>query len=92
VLADTICRLGRGFGMTVIAEGVERPEQADAMARIGCDAAQGDPFARPMPLEDMLGWLAEPQPATPMDDVGRAFFYRAAVVGLGPSSIILRIW
>jgi diguanylate cyclase (GGDEF)-like protein len=51
--------MAEGLGMTVVAEGVETERQA-AMARaLGCVAAQGFLFARPMPEAELATWLAE---------------------------------
>jgi EAL domain-containing protein (putative c-di-GMP-specific phosphodiesterase class I) len=45
----TIVELGRSLGLTVIAEGVETAAQADLMQELGCHAAQGYWFDRPLP-------------------------------------------
>ena len=37
----TIVELGRSLGLTVVAEGVETATQAELLAEIGCDSAQG---------------------------------------------------
>ena len=52
-----ITALGRTMDMTVIAEGVERLEQARMALLAGCGLAQGYYFARPMPIEDLLALL-----------------------------------
>jgi diguanylate cyclase (GGDEF)-like protein len=44
--------LGGALGLDVVAEGIERPEQAHFLARLGCRTAQGYLFARPMPLAE----------------------------------------
>lgn len=44
--------LGRHLGITVLAEGVETDEQAQALSEIGCDEIQGYLIGRPMPAED----------------------------------------
>jgi EAL domain-containing protein (putative c-di-GMP-specific phosphodiesterase class I) len=46
--------------MTTTAEGVETETQRDELAAIGCDAAQGYLFARPL-TPDALAAMWEPQ-------------------------------
>lgn len=46
----TIIHLIKSIGMKVIAEGVERKEDVDFLASIGCDAVQGFYFYKPMPM------------------------------------------
>lgn len=48
-IVHAILYLGRSFGLAVIAEGVERQEQADRLRSEGCQEAQGYLFGRPMP-------------------------------------------
>ena len=48
LLVEEICHLARSMEMTVIAEGIERQEQADALRGIGCDYGQGYLYARPL--------------------------------------------
>jgi diguanylate cyclase (GGDEF)-like protein len=48
VLVRTAIDLGHNLGLTVVAEGVERAEHADALRALGCDVAQGYHYARPM--------------------------------------------
>jgi EAL domain-containing protein (putative c-di-GMP-specific phosphodiesterase class I) len=43
--------------LRVVAEGVERRDQLEALAGMGCDLAQGYHVARPMAPVDMLAWL-----------------------------------
>jgi diguanylate cyclase (GGDEF)-like protein len=47
-LAGTITGLARTLGMTTVAEGIERPEQADALATLQCEFGQGFLFAPPL--------------------------------------------
>lgn len=70
VLASAIVALGRALGLQIIAEGIERPEQRDALMRLGCRQGQGYLFGRPLgaaATEAMLaGSLAsEGRPGTP---------------------------
>ncbi|HUJ26370.1 MAG TPA: EAL domain-containing protein [Myxococcales bacterium] len=52
-IVQTILLLGKGLGIEVVAEGVETSQQAEALAKLGCDRAQGYFFARPSPLEQL---------------------------------------
>ena len=54
--------LARSFGYRVIAEGVETVEQGQMLLQLGCLQAQGYCIARPMPLEDFIGWTPHWQP------------------------------
>lgn len=58
-IAETIVTLGNKLGLSTIAEGVEKREQASYMLKLGCDEAQGYLFAKPMPYEDLLEFLAK---------------------------------
>jgi diguanylate cyclase (GGDEF)-like protein len=58
-ICDAILRLGQSLGTKVIAEGVEREEQAAFLRRRRCDEAQGFLFGRPVPVEEFeQTWLA----------------------------------
>jgi diguanylate cyclase (GGDEF)-like protein/PAS domain S-box-containing protein len=47
-LLGGIIALSRGLGMTVIAEGAERPAEVDVLAELGCDIVQGYVYSRPV--------------------------------------------
>ncbi len=49
--------LAHGLGLSVIAEGVEEPEQLEWLRRNGCDMAQGFHIARPAPLDELIQYL-----------------------------------
>lgn len=61
----SICRaivdLSKALGMTVVAEGVETPEQVEALQDMGCAFGQGYLFAKPVSLEEAIALLANPQ-------------------------------
>jgi diguanylate cyclase (GGDEF)-like protein len=59
LLVRSAVDLGHSLGLTVVAEGVERREQAEVLRKLGCDVAQGYHFARPMPTDQFLSWLLE---------------------------------
>jgi EAL domain-containing protein (putative c-di-GMP-specific phosphodiesterase class I) len=48
LLTRTIARVGRDLGLTVVAEGVERPEQLELLREMGCPRGQGYLVSRPM--------------------------------------------
>ncbi|MGW6130863.1 putative bifunctional diguanylate cyclase/phosphodiesterase [Cellulomonas sp. NPDC055163] len=50
-IVDGIVRLAHSIGAHVIAEGIETPEQLDAIVAVGADAATGFLLARPEPAE-----------------------------------------
>jgi diguanylate cyclase (GGDEF)-like protein/PAS domain S-box-containing protein len=53
-----IVSLAQSFDLTVVAEGVEVPAQADALRAIGCELAQGYLFQRPEPATTVTALLA----------------------------------
>lgn len=52
-------QLGRGLGLTVVAEGVESGDVLGRLLEYGCHAVQGYYFAPPLPLGELEEWLAE---------------------------------
>ena len=65
-IVRSIVGLGQSLGLFVVAEGVETPDQIEALRRLGCNAIQGYVFSRPLPPEQIPEKLAEimPNPAT----------------------------
>jgi diguanylate cyclase (GGDEF)-like protein/PAS domain S-box-containing protein len=53
-----IIQLGKALGLTVVAEGVERRQQADVLMALGCDLGQGFYFSRPCDADDIDALLA----------------------------------
>ena len=49
--------LGRNLGLTVVAEGVESRSIWDRLRELGCTVAQGYFLTRPVPPEELTGWL-----------------------------------
>jgi EAL domain-containing protein (putative c-di-GMP-specific phosphodiesterase class I) len=47
-ITAAIVNVARMLGLSTVAEGVERPDQAAELTALGCDLAQGFHFARPM--------------------------------------------
>ncbi|ANQ86659.1 putative bifunctional diguanylate cyclase/phosphodiesterase [Azoarcus olearius] len=56
-IISAITGIARGFGLQLIAEGVERSEQAETLRTLGCDVMQGFLYARPAPAAEATAWL-----------------------------------
>lgn len=52
-IVTAICGLGRSLGKAVVAEGVERAEQLEALRALGCDMAQGYLFSPAVPSSEV---------------------------------------
>jgi diguanylate cyclase (GGDEF)-like protein/PAS domain S-box-containing protein len=55
-IVEMIIELGDKFKRLVIAEGVESPTHAKALAKMGCFIMQGYSVAKPMPVEALEAW------------------------------------
>lgn len=55
----TMVDLGKNLGLTIVAEGIEEPEQLDTLRGLGCDLGQGYHFAQPMPYDRLLEHLGQ---------------------------------
>ena len=49
--------MAQALGHVVVAEGIERPEQAAALRALGCELGQGYLFSRPVPAEEAVQLL-----------------------------------
>ena len=52
-LVSTMISMAHGLHMSVVAEGVEHPEQVELLSKLGCDIAQGYLYSRPVPAEQV---------------------------------------
>jgi diguanylate cyclase (GGDEF)-like protein/PAS domain S-box-containing protein len=57
-IAAAIVSLAQALGLRTVAEGIERPEQRDAVRALGCDLAQGFLFAKPLPPDEAEALIA----------------------------------
>jgi diguanylate cyclase (GGDEF)-like protein len=62
-----LAAIAQGMGMQTTAEGVETPEQLDAVRALGCHAIQGFLLGRPMPVDVLERLWREPLEARPGD-------------------------
>ncbi|MDT8991529.1 EAL domain-containing protein [Curvibacter sp. APW13] len=56
-IASAIVSLAHGLGLTLIAEGVETPAQAELLRSLGVEELQGYLYAKPMPASAVADWL-----------------------------------
>jgi len=68
-IVRSIVELAGALGLRVVAEGVEDEPTWRRLAAAGCHVAQGWFYARPMPGDELVSWLARyrPLPATGPD-------------------------
>jgi EAL domain-containing protein (putative c-di-GMP-specific phosphodiesterase class I)/FixJ family two-component response regulator len=59
VVLKSALELGQRLGVATVAEGVETVEDWKLLRNLGCDMAQGYLLARPMPAEDLVGWIRQ---------------------------------
>ncbi|HEY8314114.1 MAG TPA: bifunctional diguanylate cyclase/phosphodiesterase [Candidatus Baltobacteraceae bacterium] len=53
-IVEMLVRLGTACGLNVVAEGIETPEQFDALRQLGCEYGQGFHFSHPLRPDEML--------------------------------------
>ncbi len=58
-IAKAVIALGRSLNLKVVAEGVESAEQVEFMRKQGADEIQGYVFCRPLPGDELSGYLDE---------------------------------
>jgi diguanylate cyclase (GGDEF)-like protein len=58
-LTEAIVSIAQALSITVVAEGVETPEQRDYLLGLGCALQQGYLHGRPMPAERLLQLMTE---------------------------------
>ena len=71
-IAEAIIAMGKTLSLTVVAEGVETPEQQAFLSDRSCDEMQGFYFSKPIAPEDFAGLTARPRPHPPLLTADRA--------------------
>jgi diguanylate cyclase len=56
-IVQSAIQLGHSLNLRVVAEGIESPEHLRQLEDFGCDVAQGFHLGRPLPPEQIPGWL-----------------------------------
>jgi predicted signal transduction protein with EAL and GGDEF domain len=58
-IVRAVVALAHGFGLKVVAEGVEVQAQVIKLAQLGCDICQGYHYGAPMAANAVAGWMME---------------------------------
>ena len=56
VIVKTVIDLAHALGMSVTAEGIEKPEQLELLCELGCDLGQGYLLSPPMAAAELPAW------------------------------------
>lgn len=59
LVLQSMFTLGKCFGMTTLAEGIETEEHQEKILGLGCDKAQGYLYSRPIPFENTFSLLEQ---------------------------------
>src|ERR1700733_994419 len=60
-IVSAVVGLGQSLGLTTIAEGIEKREQAEMLLWLGCEMGQGWLFGKPLPAEALPTMIAMPR-------------------------------
>jgi diguanylate cyclase len=63
-ITRSVLALGRGLGLTTVAEGVEDREGWNILRAFGCDQAQGFLVSRPLAADKFREWMTRQPPST----------------------------
>ncbi|HEY6798195.1 MAG TPA: EAL domain-containing protein [Kineosporiaceae bacterium] len=62
-IGEIVIEMARSLGLTVVAEGIESPEQVEALRGSRCDLGQGYLFSPPLDAAELRSWTAS-EPGT----------------------------
>jgi EAL domain-containing protein (putative c-di-GMP-specific phosphodiesterase class I) len=68
-IVRSMIELSGALGLRVVAEGVEDERTWRLLHEAGCHVAQGWFYARPMPADELVEWLARYRPLRPGADL-----------------------
>jgi diguanylate cyclase (GGDEF)-like protein len=63
-IISAVVGIASKMGLRLVAEGVEEVRQMTELRRLGCHIMQGFLFSRPVPADDVIGYLDRTLPAT----------------------------
>jgi len=56
IIVRSLVEIAKGLGLSLVAEGVERPEAIDVLWNMGCRGFQGFLIAKPLPAEEFVAF------------------------------------
>ena len=56
IIVSSLVSIAKGLGLTLVAEGVEKPEALETLWEMGCRGFQGFLIARPLPADDFIAF------------------------------------
>jgi diguanylate cyclase (GGDEF)-like protein len=62
VIARALIDMAHSLGLRVVAKGVEDHQTLQALAGLGCEHAQGYHICKPVPITQLMTWLADQEP------------------------------
>ena len=88
VIITELMRMALGLGIETVSEGVERQEQVDFLAEVGCTKLQGYYFCKPISLEGILEryrkgiqiGFENPEESSYYEAIGRINLYDTAIL------------
>ncbi len=72
LIVAKVVELAHGLGLDVVAEGVESEDVWQHLGALGCDFAQGYAIARPMPIAELVAWMADNASVAPVAATGHS--------------------
>lgn len=57
-MVESIISIGKNLNLTILAEGIELPEQLIKLTEVGCDLFQGYHFSKPLSLTDLYDYIS----------------------------------
>lgn len=58
-IVESIAGLAKNLGLTLIAEGIDHPHQAQALQKLGCDRLQGYLYSKPLSSADCMALFSK---------------------------------
>ncbi|MBO7697896.1 MAG: EAL domain-containing protein, partial [Erysipelotrichaceae bacterium] len=60
-IIESVVNMTKSLGMPIIVEGVEIPEQSEYLSDLGCQYMQGYNFYKPMPVDEFMNLISDPE-------------------------------